>query len=68
MKTQLLEDEILDMMKLENQFGVFNNNMMMLLNDEDKAYVEEIQSLCIEQEEKIGRKNIRIREKIQRTR
>ncbi len=55
MKTQLVEDEILDMMKLENQFGVFNNNMMMLLSDEDKAYVEEIQSLCIEQEEKIGR-------------
>ncbi|MFW9905636.1 MAG: acyl-CoA dehydrogenase family protein [Candidatus Thorarchaeota archaeon] len=55
MKTQLLEDEILDKMKLENQFGVFNNNMMMLLSDEDKTYVEEIQSLCIEQEEKIGR-------------
>ncbi len=54
MKIQLLEDEILDIMKLENQFGVFNNNMMMLLDDEDKAYVEEIQSLCIEQEEKIG--------------
>ena len=57
MKTQLLEDEILDKMKLENQFGVFNNNMMMLLSDEDKAFVEEIQSLCIEQEEKIGRIN-----------
>ncbi|MFX0184117.1 MAG: acyl-CoA dehydrogenase family protein [Candidatus Hodarchaeota archaeon] len=55
MKTQLLEDEILDIMKLENQYGVFNNNMMMLLSDEDKAYVEEIQGLCLEQEEKIGR-------------
>ncbi len=54
MKTQLLEDEILDMMKLQNQFSVFNNNMMMLLNDEDKAYVEEIQTLCLEQEERIG--------------
>lgn len=54
MKTQLLEDEILDMMKLEKQFGVFNNNMMMLLDDEDKAYVEEMQSICGKQEERIG--------------
>ena len=54
MKTQLVEDEVLDKLKLENQFGVFNNNMMMLLSDEDKAYVEEIQSLCLEHEEKIG--------------
>ncbi|MHA2243822.1 MAG: acyl-CoA dehydrogenase family protein [Candidatus Hodarchaeales archaeon] len=53
MKTQLLEDEILDMMKLKNQFGVFNNNMMMLLSDEDKAYVEELQNICLEQERKI---------------
>ncbi|UCE13038.1 MAG: acyl-CoA/acyl-ACP dehydrogenase [Candidatus Heimdallarchaeota archaeon] len=55
MKTQLLEDEVLDMMKLENQFGVFNSNMMMILSDEDKAYVEKLQGLCLEQEEKIGR-------------
>ncbi|MFX1516601.1 MAG: acyl-CoA dehydrogenase family protein [Promethearchaeota archaeon] len=54
MRTQLVEDEVLDKLKLENQFGVFNNSLMMLLSDEDKAYVEEIQSLCLEQEEKIG--------------
>ncbi|MFX0186087.1 MAG: hypothetical protein ACFE95_23635, partial [Candidatus Hodarchaeota archaeon] len=54
MKTQLVEDEILDMMKLEKQYGIFNNNMMMILSDEDKAYVEELQRLCLEQEEKIG--------------
>ena len=54
MKTQLVEDGILDIMKLKNQFGVFNNNMMMLLSDEDKAYVEGIQKLCLEQEEKIN--------------
>jgi len=54
MKIQLVEDEILDMMSLKNQYGVFNNNMMMLLDDNDKNYIEEIQQLCLEQEEKIG--------------
>ncbi|MHA2224095.1 MAG: acyl-CoA dehydrogenase family protein [Candidatus Hodarchaeales archaeon] len=55
MKTQLVEDEILDTMSLEKQYGIFNSNMMMLLSDEDKAYVEELQGFCLEQEEKIGR-------------
>jgi alkylation response protein AidB-like acyl-CoA dehydrogenase len=54
MKTQLLEDEILDAMSLSKQYGIFNSNMMMLLSDEDQSFVREIQGHCLEKEEEIG--------------
>ena len=54
MRTQLLEDEVLNAMSLQKQYGVWNANMMMFLSDEDKEYVDKIQNLCLEQEEKIG--------------
>ncbi|MFW9855128.1 MAG: acyl-CoA dehydrogenase family protein [Candidatus Thorarchaeota archaeon] len=54
MKTQLLEDDILNAMSLERQYAVFNANFMMLLEEEDKQFVQEIQHLCLEQDEKIG--------------
>ena len=54
MKTQLLADEILEAMNLQRRYNIFNNSMMFLLDDEDKALAEELQSVCIEQDEKIG--------------
>ncbi|NHJ01181.1 MAG: acyl-CoA dehydrogenase [Candidatus Heimdallarchaeota archaeon] len=54
MKTQLLADEILNTMNLRKRYGIFNNNMMFLLNDDDKALASELQETCIEFDEKIG--------------
>jgi len=54
MKTQLLKDEILEAMSLRRQYGVFNTNMMFLLEDKDKKLVEEFQGLCLEKEEQIN--------------
>jgi alkylation response protein AidB-like acyl-CoA dehydrogenase len=54
MRTQLLADEILDAMNLQRRYNIFNNSMMFLLDDESKTLAEELQSACLEQEEKIG--------------
>jgi len=54
MKTQLLDDEVLEAMNLQRRYNIFNNNMMFLFNDEDKAFAEELQTICVEKEEAIG--------------
>ena len=54
MKTQLLDDEVLAEMNLQKRYNIFNNNMMFLFNDEDKALAEELQGICIEKDEAIG--------------
>ena len=54
MKTQLLEDEVLSAMSLSRQYGIFNANLMMLLSDEDKEFIEKIQNICLEKEKEIG--------------
>jgi isovaleryl-CoA dehydrogenase len=54
MKVQLLEDEILDAMSLQKQYNILNNNLMLLLSDEDKTFMEELQGLCLAKDEEIG--------------
>jgi alkylation response protein AidB-like acyl-CoA dehydrogenase len=54
MKVQLLEDEILHAMSLQKQYNILNNNLMLLLSDEDKTFMEEVQGLCLAKDEEIG--------------
>ncbi|MHA1214266.1 MAG: acyl-CoA dehydrogenase family protein [Candidatus Hodarchaeales archaeon] len=54
MKTQLVADEILDAMSLQRQYGIFNTNMMFLLDDKSKELAQQLQQVCLEKEEKIN--------------
>lgn len=54
MKTQLVDDEVLEAMNLQRRYNIFNNNMMFLFSDEDKALAEELQAICVEKDEAIG--------------
>ena len=54
MKTQLIEDEILDQMNLQRRYNILNNNLMFLLDDETKTMAEELQAVCVKKDEEIG--------------
>ncbi|MFW9990492.1 MAG: acyl-CoA dehydrogenase family protein [Candidatus Odinarchaeota archaeon] len=54
MKVQLLDDEILEYLSLENQYKIFNFNLMQFLDQENMDYMEGIQQLAIKKDEEIN--------------
>ena len=48
MQEKIINDKILEMISLENVFKIFNDNIFPMLNDEEKAYCNELQSFCLE--------------------
>ncbi len=54
MKTQLLDDKILEVMSMENQYKVFNFNMIQFLDRENIDFMREIQKITLKKEDEIG--------------
>ena len=55
MQEKIINDKILEMISLENVFKIFNDNIFPMLNDEEKAYCNELQSFCLELQPKIDK-------------
>ncbi|MHA2172842.1 MAG: acyl-CoA dehydrogenase family protein [Candidatus Kariarchaeaceae archaeon] len=54
MKTQLLNDDILDVFNLKNQYKIFNLNMMSFLDQANIEFMKEIQQITLKKDEEIG--------------
>ena len=55
MQEKIINDEILEKITLENVFKIFNDNIFPMLNDEEKAYCNELQEFCLELNPKIDK-------------
>lgn len=54
MKTQLLDDKVLEVLNLENQYKMFNLNMMQFLDQADMDYMKDIQQITMKKDHEIG--------------
>lgn len=54
LKTQLVDDEVLEVLTLENQYKLFNFNLMNLLSPDDMDFLDELQTPVLEFEDKIN--------------
>jgi len=52
---KIINDEILEKMSLENVFKIFNDNVLPMLNAEDREYCAHLQEVCLEIDPKIDR-------------
>lgn len=52
MQCQIIPDEILDALSLQKRYNLLNINFMIMLNDKEKDFLNEVQNFCLEFEEK----------------
>ncbi len=52
MEAQTVPDEVLEAMSLKNRYTFVNNNLMAVLNDEEKALSDKVQRFCAKYERK----------------
>ena len=55
MQEKIINDKILEMISLENVFKIFNDNIFPMLNDEERAYCNDLQTFCLELQPKIDK-------------
>ncbi|MBY9016468.1 MAG: acyl-CoA dehydrogenase [Candidatus Lokiarchaeota archaeon] len=55
MQEKIINDDILKKITLGNVFKIFNDNIFPMLNDEEKAYCNELQEFCLELHPKIDK-------------
>lgn len=52
MQCQIIPDEILDVLSLQKRYNLLNINFMIMLNDKEKDFLNEVQNFCLEFEKK----------------
>ncbi len=52
MESQLIPDDVLEAMSLKNRYAFLNANLMAVLTDDEKKYIDKVQRFCVKYERK----------------